>query len=270
MSSYALDNAWRDAHQRLALLDECLGPLTRRRVAELGSLRGLSCLEVGAGLGLTARWLSEEVGVDGKVIATDIDTRFLAPMSAPNHEVWTHDVSKDPLPERAFDLIHARWLFYHLREPSAVLERLQRALRPGGVILIEDVDFFPVHQSACKEYARFMLALARVVGAKVGHGGEWAADALPRLLSGESWTQLSVDAQLDVLRGGSSMAAFWNLTARQTHESLCSEPDLDPESLRVALACLADPAFWSYSTVQVAVTARLASNPTRRTGRSVS
>jgi SAM-dependent methyltransferase len=219
-------------------------------------------LEVGAGLGVTACWLSEQVGAQGRVIATDIDTRFLEPMRAGHHidnlEVWTHDICRDPLPECAFDLIHARWLFYHLPEPEAVIARLLRALRPGGTILVEDVDFFPVHQAASKPYAQFMLALARAVGARVGHGGEWAAAAIPRLFGAPLWTELSVDAELDILRGASRMAEFWTLTARQMHDHLLSDPDCDQETLEVALKCLADPEFWSYSTAQIAVSARRA------------
>lgn len=48
--------------------------------------------------------------------ATDIDPRFLTALQAldrPNVEVLRHDVTTNPLPEGAFDLIHARLVFIH-------------------------------------------------------------------------------------------------------------------------------------------------------------
>ncbi|HZM84459.1 MAG TPA: class I SAM-dependent methyltransferase [Candidatus Limnocylindrales bacterium] len=40
----------------------------------------------------------------------------------------------------AFDVIHARAVLTHLPERDEVLARLVAALRPGGWLLIEDVD----------------------------------------------------------------------------------------------------------------------------------
>jgi tRNA A58 N-methylase Trm61 len=65
---------------------------------------GWRCLEVGGGAGSITRWLSEATGTTGRVVATDIDTRFPGDVSADNVEIRRHDVTSDPLEEDAFDL----------------------------------------------------------------------------------------------------------------------------------------------------------------------
>lgn len=53
-------------------------------------------------------WLSERVGKDGHVVATDINTRFLDPLDHLNLEVWEHNLVTDEIPENRFDFAHAR------------------------------------------------------------------------------------------------------------------------------------------------------------------
>ena len=132
MSDYALDNSWRMAKRRLSLLENYLDPMTKRRLTMLGIGHGLRCLELGAGSGSVASWLSKQVGPTGRVVATDIDIQLLNNMSHANLEVVTHDISVDSVPEGAFDFVHARWLLHHLAEPELAIRRMISAMRPGA------------------------------------------------------------------------------------------------------------------------------------------
>lgn len=75
------------------------------------------------------------------MLATDLDPRFLDGHGRGNLAVIRHDVTRDTLEPASFDLIHARAVLIHIRERQAALARLVAALRPGGWLLIEDVDF---------------------------------------------------------------------------------------------------------------------------------
>jgi SAM-dependent methyltransferase len=66
----------------------------------------------------------------GEVLATDISTLHLDDLDAPNLKVREHDILSDPLPEDAFDLVHARLVVEHLGRRS--LQRAVSAVRPGG------------------------------------------------------------------------------------------------------------------------------------------
>ena len=129
-----------NAATRFKALSQLFDLSTERHLLARGLVPGWHCLEVGAGGGSIARWLSERVGPAGRVAATDIDTRFLRGSRSPNLEVWRHDITLDPLPEGAFDLIHTRMTLIHIPERDRVLERLIRTLRPGGWLVAEEFD----------------------------------------------------------------------------------------------------------------------------------
>jgi len=76
--------------ERVGLLEQVADPITLRRLERLDVREGWRCLEVGAGHGSVVRWLARPVGPQGPVVATDLDTRFLRDLAAPNIEVRHH------------------------------------------------------------------------------------------------------------------------------------------------------------------------------------
>jgi ubiquinone/menaquinone biosynthesis C-methylase UbiE len=137
---YILDNSAPETRRRFDGLSTVFDPGTFRLIVERGLTSGWHCLEVGAGSGTVAAWLGGHVGPTGFVLATDIYPRFVEELHRPNIEVRRHDVTADPLPEAAFDLVHARLVLIHLPMRDAVLRRLISAVKPGGWLLIEDFD----------------------------------------------------------------------------------------------------------------------------------
>jgi tRNA A58 N-methylase Trm61 len=81
--------------ERLGLQAGVIDPVTIRHLETIGVSDGWKCLEVGAGTGSIAQWLSTKVGTAGKVVATDINTGFLSRIAAPNIEIRRHDILKD-------------------------------------------------------------------------------------------------------------------------------------------------------------------------------
>jgi SAM-dependent methyltransferase len=123
-----------DAHA--ALWD----PFTCRTLDTVGVGEGWRCLEIGAGTGLVAEWLSQRVGPHGQVVATDIETRWFAPLASANLVVHHHDTGDDPLDDDGYHLVHARLVLEHLPNASTVVAKLLAALRPGGWLVAEDYD----------------------------------------------------------------------------------------------------------------------------------
>jgi SAM-dependent methyltransferase len=125
---------------RLGLLAAMVDPLhwPALEAANLGPAP--RCLEVGAGAGTIARWLSSRLGPGGHVEATDIDLTHLTGPVPANMTVRRLDVTTDPLPERSFDLITARNLLHHLPAWREVITSLSAALRPGGYLVLVEPD----------------------------------------------------------------------------------------------------------------------------------
>jgi len=138
--AYKLDRDDREARRRLTRLEAAEDPGTIACLERIGVTEGWRCLEVGAGGGSIAAWLRDRVGAGGRVVATDLNTRFLDPLRAANLEVRRHDLREDALEVEAFDLVHARNVLVHIPERVAVMRKLAAAVRAGGWICLEEPD----------------------------------------------------------------------------------------------------------------------------------
>lgn len=125
---------------RLEQVAALTDPATIRYLEQIGVREGWTCAEVGAGAGSIARWLSDRVGNFGKVHAIDIETTYMAGLTAPNLEVRKQDITTAPLDQGAYDLVHCKILLMHLADRERVLGEFAKALKPGGYLLVEEAD----------------------------------------------------------------------------------------------------------------------------------
>ena len=139
----AADTADDFERERLELLARLMNPMTASRLERIGVGPGWRCLEVGAGNGSVARLLAERVGPSGRVVATDLNPRFLGELRPCEVEVRRHDILHDDLESDHYDLVHCRAVLMHLADPERALARMAAALRPGGWLFIEEGDLGP-------------------------------------------------------------------------------------------------------------------------------
>jgi hypothetical protein len=137
---YLLANQQDQAEVRLAALGALFDPSTFRHLDEIGVGPGWRCWEVGAGARTVPDWLAARVGATGTVVATDIDTSWLAGPAPAHLHVLRHDVGTDDPPATGLDLVHARLVLTHVPRRDAALGAMVAALRPGGWLLVEDAD----------------------------------------------------------------------------------------------------------------------------------
>ncbi|HEV3231567.1 MAG TPA: methyltransferase [Candidatus Dormibacteraeota bacterium] len=193
---YVFDPAWERERDRLEALGSVYNAGTYRHLADLGVAPGWRVLELGGGTGTVAAWLCDRVAPGGRVVATDLDTRFLDAIEHDHLEVRRHDVVRDPLDDAAYDLIHARLLLEHVPEREAVLVRLVDALKPGGWLLVEDFDFITwgVFDPPSELQARVAEAIARLFAA-VGFDATFSR-RLPRLMRQAGLAEVGNEAHL--------------------------------------------------------------------------
>ena len=189
--SYLWDNTLAEEKARLDAQAAIWDPYTKRYLEELGVDAGWRCLEVGAGTGTMTTWLADRVTPGGSVLATDIDTRFLAAVQHPSVEIRRHDITSDEL-EGTFDLVYARMVLMHLADADAHLVKLAAAVRPGGWLLVQDVDLSFVESPASKPYTwppsnqRFSVKIMRALNNLLGLTGAspaYAKDHPTKLLT---------------------------------------------------------------------------------------
>ena len=125
-----------------AVVDLQIGPATRSllrdQVAKEGRLGAL--VELGCGTGFYTSVLAEKADT---VTATDLSPGMLAlargRIAAPNVTFRVEDCQKTSFPDAAFDTAFMS-LVVHFTEPDATLTEMRRILRPGGMLIILNLD----------------------------------------------------------------------------------------------------------------------------------
>jgi SAM-dependent methyltransferase len=159
---------------RLRVLTRVCDETTTRLLDGVGIRHGMVCLDAGCGGGDIATDLARRVGPDGSVVGIDLDAVSLdiarqeaAAQGLGNVDYRVLDVF-DLADSERFDVVYVRFLLSHLPDPAGALTRMVRALRRGGVLAVEDVDFsghfcFP-DCPAFRDYVRLYGEAARAKG----------------------------------------------------------------------------------------------------------
>jgi SAM-dependent methyltransferase len=249
-SMYVFDNAEEEhARRRFAGLPLIFDPGTIRLLSERGVGPGWRCLEVGGGGGSVAAWLAERVGPTGSVLVTDIDTRFLEAMHAPNLEVQRHDIATDPLPESTFDLVHARLVLQHIPARDEALARMAAALKPGGWLVVEDFDSRQGVNSVCPEPdldpAEVPLkAHELIVRVMAAHGVDLSyARRVPARMHAVGLVDITAESRGFRWVGGSQGASVVRAGLEQLRAPILATGEISESVFEAELVLLDDPAF---------------------------
>ncbi len=110
-----------------------------------GFAGGASVLDLGCGPGYTSVELARVVGPSGRVIARDASAGFVAHLAREVERLGLAQVAPSVGPVEELELeassldgAYARWLLCWLPDPGAALARVAAALRPGGVVALQE------------------------------------------------------------------------------------------------------------------------------------
>lgn len=148
---------------RLALIARVLQPTTAQLFARLGLRAGMQALDVGCGGGVVALELARFAGPGGLVVGLDADAAMVALAQQDAAAAGTHNIAfrrADALEldePSTYDLVYARFLLTHLAEPQRALAGMLRAARPGGLVVVEDIDLtgsfcYPPHPAFQRQH----------------------------------------------------------------------------------------------------------------------
>lgn len=207
-------------------------------LAALGVRPSWDCLELGAGAGSIAYWLAERCP-DGRVVAADIDTRYLDADAAANLEIAEQDVTDPGYAPGPFDLVHARYLFSHLPARDEVLARAAGWLKPGGWLVLEEPYQLPAETSPFPVVRRIMAAY-RDKYAEHGADLTWAR-SIPSALAGAGLTEVDFTGRLACM--GNLERDRWRPLIAQVSPALIEEGSITQAELDEFTALLDDPAF---------------------------
>ena len=123
----------------------------RRRIVResLGAARGEQILDVGCGPGFYCAELAEEVGPSGSVVGVDSSPAMLELAARrcagyASVELRPGDAVSLPVDDASFDGALCVQVLEYVPDPTVALVEMHRALRPGGRVVVWDVDWATV------------------------------------------------------------------------------------------------------------------------------
>lgn len=228
--------------RRITALNEMFNPHSTRLLGGLGLRPGLRCLDAGAGPGILTSWLAAQVA-PAQVLALDIElgtlTEDVHPAVRPQLADLTDPAAAELLPPGSLDLVHARFLLQHLPEPERILRVFHTWLAPGGVLLISDSWFPPLHGSMPAELIAAHRAV-QTIGRR--HGADWSwAERMPGALARLGLTGLGAEVSAPPLTAGSSHATMLSLLITLLRPRMLAEGLITESELDLALSSLDSP-----------------------------
>jgi len=152
---------------RLKEIAEYFNPLAAAFIRRFTPKIADIALDLGCGPGFTTSMLAEATGCR-HTYGMDTSPEFLsmAKQHSSNCTFLEHDVTTVPFPVTA-DIMYARFLLCHLRDPLYVVNICMSQLNPKGLFFIEEIDTIETDVEVFKTYLSVAQGMVAAQGASL-------------------------------------------------------------------------------------------------------
>ena len=240
--------------ERLRLIEKTHDPITFNLLNQL-DISGYRCLEVGAGAGSVASWLANQVGSNGTVTAVDINPRFIA--NQDRVDVIKGDIAELKLEPNSYDLVHSRFVFIHIPHYQQALLNVINALKPGGMLMIEEPDF-SISRLATGIEEEDIETVERVfeaINQMFRHQGKnpFFGLSVPSLFQKAALKQVSVHTFMPLAKGGENIVKIMKLSVQHLTETLVNTGAATCKDIERFLELSDNPEAWFLHYGQISV-----------------
>ncbi len=225
-----------EGRERLHLTARIFESTTRDLLRRAGISEGMQCLDVGCGGGHVTMEMARLVGPQGRAVGMDIDSTKLdlnrqdAEQQRLTNVEFRKGDAHDLHEESLYDIVYSRAVLCHLRDPGSVVEKMARAAKPGGAVVVEDVEmsghFCYPENRAFNRYLEMTFELMRQRGADPDIGRK-----LPELLRNAGVQDVHVNIVHPVFTEGDgklvAQITMENLADAAMESGLASRDEID-------------------------------------------
>jgi SAM-dependent methyltransferase len=227
---------------RLSVVSAALAPSTAAVLDAAGLGEGMRCLDLGCGGGDVTLVIGRAVGPGGSVVGIDMDAVKIglahqdAVDAGLDHiEYRTGDAQSVDV-DREYDLVYARLLLTHLPDPESALRRMVTAVKPGGTVVVEDLDHSAVFSyPGCEALDRY-VGLYNEVARRRG-GDPEIGPKLAGMLRGAGLLDVRIGVTQPVFMDGPEKRIH-QITLENVSDALYAEGLATPEDVEALAAAL--------------------------------
>ena len=161
------------AAERLALVADAFEASSSALLARAVRPGVDTAIDLGCGPGYTTRLLAS-VGKPRRTVGLDGSAHFVDVARGLTHDPRVtfeqHDVTALPLPHAPADVVYARLLLSHLPDPVGLVEGWRSQLRPGGVLVLDEVEDMQTPAGILRDYGELVVQLIAAEGARMYPG----------------------------------------------------------------------------------------------------
>jgi 2-polyprenyl-3-methyl-5-hydroxy-6-metoxy-1,4-benzoquinol methylase len=143
---YVLPTGSDDA-ARLDVIHAVYGAVSEEGLERASVSNAARAADIGCGTGTVSRWMAARMGPAGRVDAIDIASEQIevargigAEGGASPIHYHVGSAYEPGLPEDAYDVVFCRLVLCHLKDPQKAVAQMARLLRPGGRLVLVDMD----------------------------------------------------------------------------------------------------------------------------------
>lgn len=233
--------------ERLRLLADAFDPGTLRWLS--GRVRpGNHCLVLGAGTEPIVRWLEEAVGCDGRVSRIDTNPSSWCQVSSESPQIPASVIRDLANGLGAFDLVHARFALVHARNKDEILAALVAAVKPGGLLVLEEPDFGSARALTGPEKLRQSFnnvqSAMELVFASLGFDHALGS-RIPALLLQHGFRNVAIENDAAIVPGGSPLAEVMAMSATELATAFVATGFASLNDIERYRAFATDPGCWT-------------------------
>jgi ubiquinone/menaquinone biosynthesis C-methylase UbiE len=169
-SSYVLATSVKAA-QNLDTQHDLMAASAHEQLKKARLKEGMVVWDVGCGSGAMTEYLAHQVGETGHVYALDVSQEQLMRTQERLQQLGFKNVSfvggdimtLENFPKHEADLVYARMVLMHLREPETALRKMAQLLKPSGILSLQESTMSTAGTSSghevVKDYFQTLIAL---------------------------------------------------------------------------------------------------------------
>ena len=147
------------AAKRLKLVADLFAPSTESFLSDVAPPHSDLVLDLACGPGHTTRLLAK-VLKGTETVGIDRSENFIKEADSSNNldgiSFVNHDVTDVPFPLDPADVIFARYILLHLEDPTRAIEKWLTQLKPGGFLLLEEVEQIDTGETLFQKYIELL------------------------------------------------------------------------------------------------------------------